>query len=245
MIRFFAKTRQQLMTERKPKVYFKYAIGEILLVVIGILIALSINNLNESHKTNKLETRLLIELQNTGNSEIKKMERRISENENSRTSAEFVLSHLSKKVALNDTVAYHFVKAFSVWDAHIMFSAFENVKSHGMNFIKDDEIRRLLLEAYEVQIQFLERLMTRYDLYRYNTVQPELTESFKIVNLTLFNSSTGFVPLNFNPKEEHHKIVNMLKKSSQLLNQIISTEERILGMLEKLDKRLTDEIAAH
>ena len=51
MIKFFRKIRQNLLSEGKTGKYFKYAIGEIILVVIGILIALSINNWNESRKT--------------------------------------------------------------------------------------------------------------------------------------------------------------------------------------------------
>jgi len=54
MIQFFRKIRQNLLSEGKTGKYFKYAIGEILLVVIGILIALSINNWNESRKNRKL-----------------------------------------------------------------------------------------------------------------------------------------------------------------------------------------------
>ncbi len=46
MINFFRKIRQQLLTENKFSKYLVYAIGEIVLVVIGILIALSINNWN-------------------------------------------------------------------------------------------------------------------------------------------------------------------------------------------------------
>ena len=46
MIKFFRKIRQKLLTENKFSKYLFYAIGEIILVVIGILIALYINNLN-------------------------------------------------------------------------------------------------------------------------------------------------------------------------------------------------------
>jgi hypothetical protein len=52
MIKFFRKIRQNLIKENKTSAYFKYAIGEIILVVIGILIALQINNRNEARKTN-------------------------------------------------------------------------------------------------------------------------------------------------------------------------------------------------
>ena len=56
MIKFFRKIRFTLMESGKTGRYFKYAIGEIVLVVIGILIALQINNWNENTKKNKLKT---------------------------------------------------------------------------------------------------------------------------------------------------------------------------------------------
>jgi len=55
MIKFFRKIRQNLLMENKTGKYFKYAIGEIVLVVIGILIALSINNWNEDKKEQQEE----------------------------------------------------------------------------------------------------------------------------------------------------------------------------------------------
>ncbi|MDO1501189.1 DUF6090 family protein [Winogradskyella maritima] len=51
MIKFFRKIRYNLMEQNKTGKYFKYAIGEIILVVIGILIALQINNWNENRKS--------------------------------------------------------------------------------------------------------------------------------------------------------------------------------------------------
>ncbi len=54
MIKFFRHIRQRLLTENKTGKYFKYAIGEIVLVVIGILIALQINNWNQEHKQKAL-----------------------------------------------------------------------------------------------------------------------------------------------------------------------------------------------
>jgi uncharacterized membrane protein len=54
MIKFFRKIRQNLLMENKTGKYLKYAIGEIVLVVIGILIALSINNFNNSRQERKI-----------------------------------------------------------------------------------------------------------------------------------------------------------------------------------------------
>jgi len=56
MIKFFRRIRQNLLSQGKTRHYFKYAIGEIILVVIGILIALSINNWNENRKNKQAES---------------------------------------------------------------------------------------------------------------------------------------------------------------------------------------------
>ena len=62
MIKFFRKIRQNLLSEGKTGKYFKYALGEIILVVIGILIALSINNWNEHRKDLMQERKLVTQL---------------------------------------------------------------------------------------------------------------------------------------------------------------------------------------
>ena len=59
MIKFFRHIRQNLIMENKTSKYLKYAIGEIVLVVIGILIALQINNWNEERKDKLSENHTL------------------------------------------------------------------------------------------------------------------------------------------------------------------------------------------
>ena len=62
MIKFFKKIRQNLLYERKTGKYLKYAVGQIILVVIGILIALKINNWNESNKKRNLKKEYVVSL---------------------------------------------------------------------------------------------------------------------------------------------------------------------------------------
>ena len=64
MLKIFRNIRRKLLSENKTGKYLKYAIGEIVLVVIGILIALSINNWNENKKTNANIKNLLVALTN-------------------------------------------------------------------------------------------------------------------------------------------------------------------------------------
>ena len=64
MIKVFRQIRQQLLMDNKTGKYFNYAIGEIVLVMIGILLALQVNNWNENRKRTKTEVKLLTELYN-------------------------------------------------------------------------------------------------------------------------------------------------------------------------------------
>ncbi|MBK7873489.1 MAG: hypothetical protein IPJ74_23905 [Saprospiraceae bacterium] len=63
MLKFFRNIRRRLLDSGSLRKYFVYAIGEIILVVIGILIALQINNWNENRKDRAKELKILINLQ--------------------------------------------------------------------------------------------------------------------------------------------------------------------------------------
>lgn len=63
MIQFLRRIRQRLLSDGKFSKYLLYAIGEIVLVVIGILIALQINNANQANKARLQEITILENLQ--------------------------------------------------------------------------------------------------------------------------------------------------------------------------------------
>jgi len=77
MIKFFRKIRQNLLNEGKTTKYFKYAIGEIVLVVIGILIALQINNWNNQRIANKQMNAFLFAIIEDLKSDVTQFDRRI------------------------------------------------------------------------------------------------------------------------------------------------------------------------
>lgn len=62
MINFLRRIRRNMMTEKKSDLYLVYAIGEVVLVVLGILIALQIDNWNENKKTRSIEQQYLLAL---------------------------------------------------------------------------------------------------------------------------------------------------------------------------------------
>ncbi len=85
------------MEKNKTGKYFKYAIGEIILVVIGILIALQINNWNENRKSQKEEVFILSKLQSDINSDINSIKQRIEQNEGQIANYIYCLEVLGRK----------------------------------------------------------------------------------------------------------------------------------------------------
>lgn len=87
MIKFFRKIRQQLFSENKFSKYLIYAIGEIFLVVIGILIALQINTWNQDRITLEKEQIYLKSLKNEFENNLQILETEIKRNQENRNAA--------------------------------------------------------------------------------------------------------------------------------------------------------------
>ena len=77
MIKFFRRLRKKLLIANKFNKYLVYAIGEIVLVVIGILIALTINNWNENQKNDRLRASYLFEMMKEVHSDILNINRQL------------------------------------------------------------------------------------------------------------------------------------------------------------------------
>ncbi|HBR54223.1 MAG TPA: hypothetical protein DEA82_11320, partial [Flavobacteriaceae bacterium] len=77
MIKFFRHIRQRLIADNRFSKYLLYAIGEIILVVIGILIALQINNWNEERKERFTEQKILKQLQKEYTQNLKQLDEKI------------------------------------------------------------------------------------------------------------------------------------------------------------------------
>lgn len=100
MIKFFRRTRQKLLAEKRVGRYLAYALGEIVLVVIGILIALAINNRNQRNIDAKNEQTYLLGLQEEFNISKNKLTELIAVNRANIESAEKIIGLMNQKDSL-------------------------------------------------------------------------------------------------------------------------------------------------
>ena len=160
MIKFFRKIRQnQIMSNNTGKPafaagrYFKYAIGEIVLVVIGILIALQINNVNERHKANVYERKMLIEIRNALANDVVFFKNHLIGNRLQRIKKAtlFFENYLVTDSIATDSIDYHYEGLNYGFQVTYNNGPFEALKSTGIDKLKNHSLRKRIIDLYEFQ----------------------------------------------------------------------------------------------
>ncbi len=147
MTKVFKKIRQGLLHENKFSKYLLYAIGEIVLVVIGILLALQINNWNETTKRNAEEEKLLIALIEDFKENKDRIKEAIRKEEDViQTSRSLIQAMQSKNTIHKDSIRFWVASgAKSWWRAEFVTGTYDAIVSSGkIAILKNDNLKRLL-----------------------------------------------------------------------------------------------------
>ncbi|WP_053969914.1 DUF6090 family protein [Mangrovimonas sp. ST2L15] len=181
MIKFFRNIRRQLINQGKTSNYFKYAIGEIVLVVIGILIALQVNNWNNYRKDRNDEKMALIEIYQSlyyQNNQVipYQLKRTITAEHGINT----FLNLREQHATISDSV---FKRLWGEINMGARFTyesgPFEAIKNRGLNLISNDSIRTMLVTLYETTFPRTQYFTNSYlDSQDYSTSTVKLQEFF-------------------------------------------------------------------
>ncbi len=150
MLKIFRNVRKDLLLKGSIWRYYKYAAGEIALVVVGILIALQINTWNEGRKNKAREINLLSELSTNLQINIQNLQNDIQKQVKSAAIIDYLLEHLDNRRPYNDSLAYYFKEADFAPDVILSASAFQTLKSAGLELIKTDSLRIAIINLFEV-----------------------------------------------------------------------------------------------
>jgi hypothetical protein len=145
MIKVFRKIRKKLLAESKTSKYLVYALGEIILVVIGILIALQVNNWNEFRKDRIKEQSVLHQLKKEYTSNLKQLESKIQIRNILINSSKKILSYIDhQKGAPADSILYYMSKG----NYRPTFDPIKNdlISSNKLALIQNDQLRALLTQ---------------------------------------------------------------------------------------------------
>jgi len=242
MIPFFRKLRKQLANDNKPLKYLRYAIGEIVLVVIGILIALSINNWNEQRKARKVETNILMELLATVQSDLEFQNYIKNIRIASNASAQLLIDHLNKGLPYNDSLRYDFGRANETFDGYIKDQAYQKAKNYGLDFIESDSLKELLTWTYEINTININGMSDDYSLYHNVTVMPVINQLFEISDFIPSDLINLMVPINYESLKTNVLYKNILRTRIAKTNKFLVFFERRISRMETLVELLQQEI---
>ena len=236
MINFFRKIRKQLADDNKPLKYMRYAIGEILLVVVGILIALSINNWNEERKDRVKEREVLEDIMNNLNRNNELIRNSLVKINKIDKSSDIVISVIRSKKPYSDTLDSHFFE--SPRSGGLLFplssEGYESLKNAGFDIIRSDSMKDKILELFEIsykrikeKTQWSNERSRESDNYLFTIFKVELPSRFTPLNYNQILNDTRYLSLVVDMKSQRswytEDILDCLSQSEELI-QLIKDE---------------------
>ena len=152
----FKNIRRKLAAESRFDKYLRYAIGEILLVVIGILIALQVNNWNENRKVIKQEIQIYRELKSNLLQTKNIILKTVSQQKENLKSNQQLIYDIHNKKPYSDTIYNLFARTGDEFQIIPQTSAFENLKNIGFSILSNDSLRVSITNLFQLDLKRLD-----------------------------------------------------------------------------------------
>lgn len=253
MIKFFRRIRQRLVSENKVSKYLLYALGEIILVVIGILIALQINNANELRKERNKEIHYLKNIKTDLQLNIENIDRFIETRNNQIQSASTVLEYYEGKPLQDlDDLTNNLLNVY-IWKKFYQINnTFQELTNSGnLALISNDSIKNSLLNLDAMY----KELKGEEEHYRYDTEVLLYEPSFRILDLNpitkrfTYNVTNGQAGENTQlSREDFDKLLKDLNHKNGFVmavfeftvmnNQLEAMKEMSNKLIRLIDKEL-------
>tara|TARA_R110000851_G_scaffold7469_1_gene28922 strand:+ start:13405 stop:14148 length:744 start_codon:yes stop_codon:yes gene_type:complete len=240
VIKLFRNIRQNLLNEGKTTKYLKYAIGEIILVVIGILIALSINNWNQN-RLDSLERKALITKLHVEFKENKKAinNYRMAEEQAMNSSIALMnLIGLPEEELLKHNLDSLLFQSFPSNEIAFANNAVNNILQNGrLNLFKDDTISTLLYQ-WNSLAEIRKIRFEKLDSWNNDIFLPYLLPfiSFKEMdaNANLRWGGKSKVKPNYYPLFQNVAFENLLDNSLWLHKEVVVRLEETDRLIDKI-----------
>jgi len=229
-----------MIKENRASKYLLYAIGEIILVVIGILIALSINNWNNDQNLRRTEVALLKEMKKNLEADLVDLQWNINDNKTKLNANEIVLESLKNSESYNDTLNFYYGNLFGGTYFSKNTSAYDNLKSIGFHIIKNDSLRIRITELYSNKYNYIDILEEDFlDNFFSAKLQPLI-----ISNIITDTTWISAKPINQMELAMNHEFKETIKINMEWLNFMIDLYEEIgqdvVTLINQIDNEIKD-----
>lgn len=240
MYRFLRRLRYKLVEEDKFRKYTLYAIGEVVLVVIGILIALQINNWNDSNKQHQSDIEFLNNLKGEIILDTLAFSSQIRWYNDLNENIRKTLIIIDTSEALNKEQTKLISKTIA--EAEYLLPVKKNLDRNGL-MVATGSIKRLNQDLHYNYLRYLESIDFSYDLTIKQAdalVAIINNELYPSVDLNFTDDTKNRVALDFTTLKNNRTINNALQKSIYYRRAIINVNKPILIRAKSLIKKIDD-----
>jgi hypothetical protein len=227
-----------MLSESKFSKYLLYAIGEIVLVVVGILIALQINTWNNNKIEDRKENRILLQLKDGLIADKEVIETELKNLEQVQNSIKLLDGLLNDPVLEYDkSMDTLFGKVYGIRNIQLNKAFYEDLKSSGIQLIKNDDIKTKVVSLYENNYgQILSLINMEFHIN-------EVTRPYYLKNFQQIEFGKSAQPLDFSfiwKDPQYKNIVDYRHKTIETnhINFFSSTIVEIQSLLDDIDAYL-------
>ena len=216
------------------KINWKYAIGEILLIFIGITLAIWFDNYKENNKNKKRELVLLNELLKDEKENYIELNEDLNYFYQAREGCEYVLDHIENNKPVSDSIGIYFGRIQISPIIQLQKSTYYTIQSIGWHIVSNDSLRSEIIFLYDRLYDALEELVHKRDFtYIRDYIVPLYNMHF---------NSIDNMPVNYEALINDMIVKNTVRKSKYLKEEIIRFTQRRIDKNIKVQELIKEEI---
>ena len=217
------------------KISWQYAIGEVLLIFIGITAAISFNNWNEAQKARKIEIKTLEEIRSAISHDLEDIEENIIGYEQRVLVYNMIVDHMENQKPIDDTlhVGFSILQGLTTFLSNI--GPYETLKSRGLDTITNDSLRLAVSRYYDFEY---DRIVSNEKLHHehyFSYLKPYILTHFKIVDYRI-------IPLDYDTMMDDFEFQQIIKwarrTDSYMLERYQFMKELATHISENIDQEI-------
>lgn len=218
---------------------WKYAGREIVLIVMGILFALAINNWNEGRKKYDRETRVLQNLEASLETNLASINRYLSYHEDTYQNLQLLVKHLDAGKPYSDSLDTYFGSAIGASMILVDKSVYENIKDQGTDIITNDSIRIKVASLFEYDYKYLEKMAEITIGHLLHNIQPYYGKHFRD-----FRRMGTATPINYKfilNDPEYTGLLDWMRTNKEFEFPVFQrTKKKLLTILDMISRELEE-----
>jgi hypothetical protein len=227
-MKIFRKIRRTLVASGKTKSYLIYAFGEILLIVIGILIAWKINSVNEIRKNRIVEVKIYQSLNEELNANLVLLDSSIVRYaKNVQTIQNTIKSIRSQPQEISEELKKGIINV-EFQSTKLQSTSINSVGStNKFEFIKSDVLRDLIA-SYPNELNHFETQDVKIGNIVINRLQPVIESHVSLIDILLNRESKYKESTSFSTQSDYAKLLNNRAYQNVLIDRLIQTENQLI-----------------